>query len=126
MLNVQTVGLRMKWIVEHLFENKLEACFRLNVASPGQLSKYFVEEVHPSAKVLIAAVNFGVSADWILTGIGTIWVNTPEGELVLLRLRKDFQQGRLRVDDLPEGSRHAVEAGEMPLDIANSRPRSPD
>lgn len=101
----QTVGLRMKWIVEHLFESKLEACFRLSVASPGQLNKYYANEVHPSAKVLMSAVRIGISADWILTGYGHLWTNTLEGQNIRRRLEESVRSGKLSMTDIPEGSR---------------------
>lgn len=105
MAESNTFGARMKWVIGTFFENHIQACFVLDVASASQLRNYFTGKGYPAAKVLIAAHNFGLSTDWLLVGTGHLWNNTPSGQTLRDRLVEDVRAGKLTLDDIPEGSR---------------------
>lgn len=105
MAELSSFGARMKWVVDTFFPNQMKACYVLDIASPSQLRLYIADKGYASAKVLIAAHNFGLSTDWLLVGTGHLWNNTSSGQALRDRLVEDVRAGKLSLDDIPEGSR---------------------
>lgn len=75
----QAVGERLRWMMRRHGMKPAQACHEWAVEHTV-LMKYFRGVVTPSYKTLLVLLHWGISIDWLLTGTGSPYAPSIEGQ----------------------------------------------
>lgn len=72
-------GRRLKALCQAHFDNDIIACAVFGYSSPGQLRRHQSGDQLPTGRALYPLAMAGFNVNWLLTGRGAIYDQTPEG-----------------------------------------------
>lgn len=78
-MELATVGDRIDWLVSMLFESRYFACHTFGVESYSTMIRWIDNVRLPRGETIIAMLDYGISANWVMKNIGPVVVDTPEG-----------------------------------------------
>lgn len=102
---------RFAQIIRLAYRTNLEAYYRYEISGAAQMGRYLKGTGLPSADVLTAIANTGVSINWLLTAKGPMFIDTEEGHALAERIARRFIDGELEMELCPPDIKAVIEAG---------------